>query len=100
MGMRNAIAGWSLLIATVLLCGCATEHPAYTADGRMGHTISCPGTANSWGACYDKAGEFCGAKGYDVMNQNGEHGLVAIAHPSGGFLGSTASREMQIVCKP
>lgn len=61
-----------MLIAAVgLLAGCTMSRQITAADGRAAHRITCNGGANSMGSCFEKAGDICGASGYDVLNQDG-----------------------------
>ena len=69
-----------VLAAAVLAGGCASAHQTYTSDGKVGHSLNCSGTARNWGMCYEKAGELCGAKGYDVLQKSGEQGAMATAN--------------------
>ena len=87
------------LASMVLLGGCASARQTYTADGKVGHSLDCSGTARNWGMCYEKAGEICGAKGYEVLNRSGDQGAIATANQYGGFAGSVISRTMIIQCK-
>ena len=94
-----------------IIGGCATSSQVYLPDGRQGHVINCRGTANSWGSCYQKAGEICESRGYDTYMRDSQRGWVASntsganISPSGGsayssgFAGSTINREMMIACK-
>jgi hypothetical protein len=50
---------------------------------------------NSWNGCYQRAGEICGKRGYDILQQSGEKGFVA----SGDFASTTNNRTMVIRCK-
>lgn len=88
-----------LLSALVLLGGCASARQTYTADGSTGHSIDCSGTARNWGMCFEKAGEICGTRGYEVLNRSGDQGAVATANQYGGFAGSVISRTLIIQCK-
>ena len=64
------------LLAAILisanLAGCAISREVHLADGSKGHNISCDGAANSMGNCFQKAGDLCGARGYYVMNREGQ----------------------------
>lgn len=90
-------------LGALLLCaamaGCAVSNEIYTPDGKVGHNISCrlaiSGIALSWSDCYQKAGELCGAKGYEVIARGSDSG--AIASPT--IATSTISRSMLIKCK-
>jgi hypothetical protein len=66
------------------LVGCATSKEMYLSDGSKGHNISCDGSANSMGNCFQKAGELCGSKGYYVLNREGQ------AIPFGSSVGSAS----------
>lgn len=100
--MRNL-----LLIALLPLAGCATSSQTFGPDGKAAYTINCPGGANSWGSCYEKAGSLCGKSGYEVVAQNGSvtpFGVASgYANAAGGsfngFSGGMTSRSMLVQCK-
>lgn len=87
--LRNKKA--AITIALVLLSGCATSEPVYTQSGQQGYQLTCSGSARSWGMCYKKAGEICGAKGYKVLSQNGDNAVMM------GAL--VTNREMTVECR-
>lgn len=88
-----------LIALAVLSAGCTTVKPTYLPDGRQGHAVSCPGTARNWGHCHEKAGEVCGARGYDVLSQDG-HGSFIHNTMGGNFqVIPTASRTLLIACR-
>lgn len=90
-----------VLVATsvVGLAACATASQTYTPDGRPGYTIECSGQALNWGMCYQKAGELCGSKGYDILAQTGDQGATVAANQFGLYGGSVITRSMVIACK-
>mgnify|MGYP001331164340 CR=1 FL=1 len=88
-----------LLIVVVLIGGCATAKQTYTADGQQGYSINCSGSALNWGMCYEKAGELCGEKGYEVLDKSGDQGAMATGTQYGLFAGSIINRSMIIKCK-
>ncbi|MGP2470846.1 hypothetical protein V1956_20055 [Yersinia sp. 2540 StPb PI] len=88
-----------LTLTILLLSGCASSSKTYGPDGRMAHSIDCSGLARTWGACLEKAGDICGAKGYDVFTSTGDGGFVAAANPQMAFAGSTITRNVLISCK-
>lgn len=96
--MRIAIL--SSIAVVVLVGGCASASQTYGPDGREAFSIDCSGMARTWGMCYEKAGEICGTRGYEVINQSGDQGAAASITPSGGFGGSVISRSLLIKCKP
>jgi hypothetical protein len=97
-----------LLIALLSLGGCATSSQTHGPNGKTAHSINCPGSANSWGSCYEKAGTLCGTSGYDVVAQGGTVTPFGIANgyanASGGsmsgFSGGMVSRNILVQCKP
>ena len=94
--MRNA----TIALATViLLSGCVSASKTYGPDGKEAFSINCSGLARTWGMCYEKAGDLCGAKGYEVIGQGGDHGAVVSVNQSGGFGGSMISRSLLVKCR-
>lgn len=92
--MRIAI----ILLALFLLGGCATASKTYLPSGEQGYSITCSGSALTWGHCFEKAGELCGAKGYTVINKSDEQGAVVGGGQYGVYGGSTFQRNMLIRC--
>jgi hypothetical protein len=88
-----------LIIVLALICGCATAKKTYTSDGKEGYSITCSGTALTWGDCYEKAGEICGAKGYVVLEKSGDTGAAVSGSQFGLYGGSVIIRSMIIKCK-
>lgn len=90
---------WRISIVAGVLAGCATQKAVYLPDGRQGHSINCSGSALSWDLCYQKAGELCQAKGYDILAKEGEQGST-ITDTQYGVIGtSTMTRTLLIACK-
>lgn len=89
---------WLLLIVAIL-SGCATSSKTYTADGKAGYSITCSGSALNWGMCYEKAGEICRSKGYEVLNKSGDQGAMLTGNQYGLYAGSVINRSMIIKCK-
>lgn len=81
------------------LSGCATSSKTHTPDGKVGHSITCSGSALSWGTCYEKAGAICGTNGYDVVAGGAERGATVAANPYGMFGSTTMTRNMLVQCK-
>jgi hypothetical protein len=89
----------TVLSFCVLLAACATASQTYAPDGREAYTLNCSGSALTWGACYQKAGDLCGKAGYDVLAGGAEGGAVIGGGNSSFFGASTMSRSMLIACK-
>lgn len=92
-----------IILAALLVGGCATSSQIYLPDGRQGFNINCPGAANNWGNCFAKAGEICGARGYDIINRDGSVVPMASGYANpygGGFVaGGMVSRTLMVACK-
>lgn len=89
----------TLLLIVVFLSGCAMASKTYTSDGKQGYSISCSGSALNWGLCYEKAGDLCGSKGYEVLEKSGDQGALVSGNQYGVYGGSTINRSMIIKCK-
>jgi hypothetical protein len=86
--------------ALASLAGCATSSQTYGPDGRVAHTINCSGMAQTWGACFAKAGELCGTAGYDVLAQGADQSMILGGGPYSFAGSSTQNRSLLISCKP
>ena len=84
---------------TFLLSSCATANKTYTSSGEQGYSINCSGTALNWGMCYEKAGNLCGEKGYEVLEKTGDQGATVSGNQFGLYGGSVMNRSMIIKCK-
>ncbi len=87
------------VIIFVFVSGCATSKKIYTSSGREGYSINCSGSALNWGMCYEKAGELCGVRGYEVLEKSGDTGAMVTAGQYGLFGGTVINRSMIIRCK-
>lgn len=87
------------LAAVLVLSGCASASRTYGPDGKEAYSLNCSGWARTWGMCYEKAGDLCGTRGYEIIGQGSDRGAIASVTPSGGFAGSTISRSLLVRCK-
>lgn len=94
--MRNILICLSI---AVCLSGCATANKTYTSDGKEGYSITCSGSALNWGMCYEKAGQLCGQKGYEILEKTGDQGAMISGNQFGLYGGSVINRNMIIKCK-
>lgn len=94
--MKNLII---IAFAGACLSGCATASKTFTADGKEGYNINCSGSAMNWGMCYERAGDLCGEKGFEILEKSGDSGSVATYGQYGFFAGSVHNRSMIIKCK-
>lgn len=64
-----------VIMATVLsgaAIACTTASKTYGPSGAVGYSINCSGPRHSWGDCYEKTGDVCGASGYTVVSKSDE----------------------------
>lgn len=90
----------AFFVAFLFLAGCASATDTYTPSGQKGYAINCSGTARDWGACYSKAGDLCGSRGYDIITQEGDQETTLTANQFGLYGGSSSTRSLVIACKP
>tara|TARA_B100001057_G_scaffold229615_1_gene229953 strand:- start:82 stop:438 length:357 start_codon:yes stop_codon:yes gene_type:complete len=112
-----------LILIICFISGCASSKQTYSADGEIAHSLNCSGKTRNWGMCYEKAGEICGTKGYNILNKDGEQGasvagatnregsgIFGLSRKATGGLGSSRNssgffgtslhfRTMTIACK-
>jgi uncharacterized protein YceK len=94
--MRSTIM---FLLIIVLLSGCATVTKTYASDGKEGYSITCSGSNNNWGTCYEKAGEVCGSRGYEVLEKSGDQGAMISGSQFGVYGSSVFNRSMIVKCR-
>ncbi len=86
------------IILTVGILGCAhvvTVQETYTSRGQKGYVIDCSGDSDyhlimhnpTWSDCYARAGETCGARGYEILERSDEQGAL-----SGTFTSTTRNQ--------
>jgi len=62
----------SALLTMFMVSSCAMVKETYMPDGSKGYSISCDGAAVGINVCFEKAGDLCGASGYDLINREGQ----------------------------
>jgi hypothetical protein len=87
------------LLLIVSLVGCATGKETYTPSGKKGYTVSCDGAVLGWSHCYEKAGEICKEKGYNILAGGTDKGTVVSGTQYGLYGGTIIYRNMLIECK-
>lgn len=95
--MIRLIMGLSL--AAVLLNGCASARKTYTSSGKEGYSINCSGSSSTWGRCYERAGDLCGARGYEVLEKMGENVTTSSSTILEQYSGTDINRNMIIRCR-
>jgi hypothetical protein len=95
--MFKLFMGLSLM--AFFLFGCATARKTHTSDGKEGYILNCSGSASTWGKCYEKAGDICGAKGYEILEKIGETLTSSSSNIIEEHSGSDVNRNMIIKCK-
>jgi hypothetical protein len=102
--MKSAFAAAAGLAVLTLasLAGCSsTSTLTYLPSGETGFAINCSGgdASESWGECYKRAGETCGAYGYDVISKDVDTGATSGGSLGGIFGANVKNRSMVIRCK-
>ena len=72
------------ILSALLLASCTTAKEISLPDGSKGYSVSCGGTLNSFASCFNKAGEMCGDKGYQILDKSGEVIPFAQANSNAG----------------
>lgn len=60
------------ILFVMAISACAIVNETYMPDGSKGYSISCDGAAVGINVCYEKAGNLCGAAGYDLITREGQ----------------------------
>ena len=84
---------------SLILTGCASSSPTYAPDGSKAYSLDCSGSARTWGMCYEKAGELCKEKGYEVVAGGSDKSSQLIANDSSVYASEGSSRSLVIKCK-
>ena len=103
-GVRLMYLKTILAIATLSLTACnAVSEQTYGPDGRVAHAINC---SDAYGvgmdACWLKAGEICGVRGYDVLNKDTDETATAVVTGWESVFGAASAetnRVLLISCK-
>jgi hypothetical protein len=95
-----------VVLSLLMLTGCgevASSSRVFTADGEKGYVLNCSGINRNWGQCYEKAGDLCEIKGYEVLEVTGEAGTQTAVKSSSGLSTATTTtthnRIMVMKCK-
>ncbi|HVZ36442.1 MAG TPA: hypothetical protein VG963_28630 [Polyangiaceae bacterium] len=88
-----------IILAVLMLAGCATRTETYLPDGTKGYTLNCSGAALTWNACLERAGKTCGSRGYEILDRREENGASVGGSQFGVFGGTTVTRTMVVKCK-
>ncbi|MGI4900922.1 MAG: hypothetical protein ACRYG5_04545 [Janthinobacterium lividum] len=89
-------------MVVVVFAGCAnSSNMTYLPSGATGFAINCSGSdaSSTWADCYDKAGEACGAYGYDVVSKDSDNGATTGGTLGGLFGANIKNRSMIIKCR-
>lgn len=88
-----------LVLISALLVGCASSSKTFAPDGSTAYSLNCSGTARNWGMCYEKAGELCKEKGYEVLGGGTDSSATLAATNGTVVAGSSNTRNLLIKCK-
>ena len=87
-----------VLLSVLLISGCASSSKTYGPSGEQAYSLNCSGTARNWGMCFEKAGEICKSRGYEIINATTDSGTIISATQSQLFATTTRSRTMLVSC--
>ncbi len=97
-----ALTAISLFVGFII-SGCAISNKTYLPDGSEGYSISCDGSAVGINVCFEKAGQICGSRGYDIINREGQIVPFGVgsANSNQAFItyGSFNTKSIMIRCK-
>lgn len=86
-------------IFVIALSGCATSKQTFAPDGKSAHSIDCSGEFTNWSGCYEKAGELCKEKGYEIITGNAENYQSVTITKDLALGESNTNRNLLIKCK-
>jgi hypothetical protein len=87
----------SACLLALFIFGCVLATKTYTPSGQMGYTIECSRSYQTWGDCYQKAGQLCGYSGYDIIMKSEDDKGAYVLY--GAYGETTNKRSMLIKCK-
>ena len=88
-----------LVLLAAALSGCATVSQVYAPSGAVGYNVDCSGDFGTWNQCYEKAGEICGARGYNIESKTDQPVEITSWNKQGGSSYTSGYRSILIVCK-
>jgi hypothetical protein len=98
----NLLRLMMITVSAAGLAACANSSTlTYLPNGSTGFAINCSGSdaSSNWSQCYEKAGQVCGAYGYDVVSKDVDNGATS-GGTLGGLLGANVkNRSMVVQCK-
>ena len=83
----------------MLLSACATSKEIDIAEGQRGYSIDCSAEHLDWSRCYEKAGQICGEKGFEILDKTGGTGMVVAGVEYGVYGEAGLNRSMTIKCR-
>jgi len=87
------------IFIVILLSACATSKEIDIAEGQRGYSINCSADHLNWSLCYEKAGQICDEKGFEILDKTGGTGIVIAGVEYGVYEESGLNRSMTIKCR-
>jgi hypothetical protein len=87
------------IFLVILLAGCASSKEVDITEGQRGYSIDCSGDHLNWSLCYEKAGQICGEKGFEILDKTGGTGMVVAGIQYGVDGASGLDRSMIVKCR-
>jgi hypothetical protein len=89
-------------VIALALTGCSTT-PTLTElkmpDGTDGFGIRCDGNHMSWSDCFEKAGEMCGNRGYEIFAKEANESTNGVAGANWANTATKVTRTLLMRCK-
>lgn len=92
---------WLLsLSACLLLAACASSTPVRLATGMQAYQIDCRFSPNGLSACYETAGQVCGARGFTLYDWAGTPMRAPLPAPDDmAILGGLTADRILVACR-
>ncbi|MGB5728421.1 MAG: hypothetical protein WBM52_14580 [Thiogranum sp.] len=87
------------IFLVMMLSACATSKEIDIAEGQRGYSIDCSADHLNWSLCYEKAGQICDEKGFEILDKTGGTGVVVAGVEYGVYGESGLKRSMTIECR-
>ena len=89
-----------VLLLILILSACATSKTIYGPNGQEAHSINCSGMVLSLADCWEKAGDICKNKGYDIIGAMTNNGQMITVNAAGIQSMDASNRVIVIQCRP
>lgn len=89
---------WGIVVLLLGLSACALVNENHTPKKPKSIVIDCSGSALNWGVCTNKAIEFCGNRGYKLLESSGNEAVTLASDTSGTYASTMVDRSITVRC--